>query len=80
MVEGSKSMTRDSPDYHLKVQTLKDRLDKCRAQVNSVKGIEVTKEEQVQRVEVLKKLMSQKRELLSNYKNRCPIEGVPRTE
>lgn len=80
MAEGSKSLSRDSLDYHLKVQTLKDKLDKCRTQVNSVKGIDVTKEEQIKRAEVLKMLMHQKRELLSNYKNRCPIEGVPRTE
>lgn len=73
-------MARESLDYHMKVQTLKDKLDKCRSQVNSVKGIDITKDEQVKRVEVLKNLMVQKRELLSNYKNRCPIEGVPRTE
>ena len=80
MLEGSKSLSRESQDYHLKVQTLKDKLDKCRSQINSVKGIELTKEEQIKRVDVLKLLMNQKRELLSNYKNRCPIEGVPRTE
>ena len=80
MLDGSKSMSRESQDYHLKVQALKEKLDKCRAQVNAIKGIEMTKEEQVRRVDVLKVLMTQKRELLSNYKNRCPIEGVPRTE
>lgn len=81
MRDGSKSLTaRESADYHLKVQTLKERLDKCRNQITSIKGIELTKPDQIKRADVLKELMHQKRELLSNYKNRCPIDGVPRTE
>ena len=60
------------------MQSLKDKLDKFRLQVNSISGIDVSKDRQIERVSILKNELDHKRKLLSKYKNNCPIEGVPK--
>ena len=65
-------------EYHLKVQELKDKLDKFRQQVNSIKGIDISKDQQIDKVRIYKDQLDHKRKLLSKYKNNCPIEGVPK--
>lgn len=67
-----------SQDYHLKVQGFKEKLDKFRLQVNSISGIDVSKDRQIEKVKMLKDELDHKRKLLSKYKNNCPIEGVPK--
>ena len=73
-----KGVSREPQDYPIKVQLLKQRFDKSREQINTVRGIEVTREEQLKRLEVLKTQLVQKRLLLSKYKHRCPIDGIPK--
>lgn len=73
---GPPSRIRESHDYHVKVQGLKDKLDQMRDQVNKVRGIELTKEEQLKKMDILSYQLAQKREVLARYKNHCPIEGA----
>ena len=73
---GPPSRVRESHDYHVKVQGLKDKLDQMRDQVSKVRGIEVTKGEQIKRFQILAHQLVQKREILARYKNHCPIEGA----
>lgn len=70
--------SRESQEYHLKVQLLKDKLETVRNQVGQIKGIEVSREEQLKRVDLLKNQLAAKRDLLAKYKNQCPIEGIQR--
>lgn len=73
---GPPSRIRESHDYHVKVQGLKDKLDQIGEQINKVRGIELTKEEQLKKLDILVYQLNQKRDVLARYKNHCPIEGA----
>lgn len=65
--------TSHNPDYHQKIQILKEKFEKCREHINKLHGIELTKEEQLKKVEVLGDQLKVKRQLLLRYKHHCPI-------
>lgn len=75
---GQKPSGRENHDYYQKIQVLKDKFEKCRDQVNKVHGIELTKEDQLKKMEGLSKQLVMKRELLQRYKNSCPIDAIPK--
>ncbi|KAI1301955.1 Mediator of RNA polymerase II transcription subunit 9 [Halotydeus destructor] len=69
---------REHHDYYQKIQLLKDKFEKFRDQVNKIPGIELTKDEQLRRLEGLQKQLIAKRTLLQTYKHACPIDAVPK--
>ena len=60
---GPPSRNREGSEYHAKVNGLKEKLDHMREQVNKVRGIEVTKEEQIKKLDILSYQLAQKREI-----------------
>lgn len=70
----SKSLTREQNDVHLKIQSLKDKFQRCREMVMKIEGIDCTKENQLKNFETLSKKLVMKRELLQRYKHFSPID------
>lgn len=73
---GPVQKSREQHDYYQKIQSLKERYEKFREQVNKIQGIELTKEEQLKRVDTLSKQLVMKRELLLRYRHNCPIDST----
>ncbi|XP_022915972.1 mediator of RNA polymerase II transcription subunit 9 [Onthophagus taurus] len=67
------SKTRESQDCSLKVLELQKRLDNARAQINSLAGIEFSKEQQLNHLEALKTQLRLKQELLHKYRYLYPF-------
>ncbi|XP_064479728.1 mediator of RNA polymerase II transcription subunit 9-like [Ornithodoros turicata] len=65
---------RDSYDSALKIQDLRNKLQTCRELVQKLPGIDLTQEEQLHKVEALKKQLIKKRELLIKYKSMCHFD------
>lgn len=53
----------------LQVLELQRRLDGARAQINRLPGINYNKDEQLQRLELLRNQLKQKQQLIKKYKN-----------
>lgn len=60
---------RESQDCSQKVLELQKRLDSARAQIKQLTGIDYNKEEQIQRLESLRKQLALKQQLIKKYKN-----------
>lgn len=73
-----KSINRDQQDCHQKIQSLKEKFEKCREQIMKVHGISLTRDEQLKRLEGLNKQLIMKKELLNRYKHACPIDISPK--
>ncbi|KAK2585783.1 hypothetical protein KPH14_010388 [Odynerus spinipes] len=68
---------KESQDTSHKILELQKKLDSARAQIKRLPGIEYSKEEQLQKLETLRKQLRLKRELLLKYRNMCTFE-VPK--
>ncbi|XP_013776110.1 mediator of RNA polymerase II transcription subunit 9-like [Limulus polyphemus] len=68
------SQKRENYDSSQKVQELKQKLQQCRDQIQKLPGIEYSREEQLKRLESLRKQLALKRELLLKYKNMCHFD------
>ncbi|KAF3424903.1 hypothetical protein E2986_06994 [Frieseomelitta varia] len=74
---------KESQDTSHKILELQKKLDSARAQIKQkyiikkLPGIEYSKEEQLQKLETLRKQLRLKRELLLKYRNMCTFE-VPK--
>ncbi|GAB6032630.1 hypothetical protein CHUAL_011509 [Chamberlinius hualienensis] len=62
---------RDSHDTYQKIMDLKMKLQQCRAQINKLNGIDYSKDDQLKRLDALRKQLVMKRELLLKYRNMC---------
>uniref|UniRef100_A0A0L8HKX1 Mediator of RNA polymerase II transcription subunit 9 n=1 Tax=Octopus bimaculoides TaxID=37653 RepID=A0A0L8HKX1_OCTBM len=60
---------KDSHDVHQKVTDLKNRLQRGREIVDKMPGIQHTREEQMKHIEVLRKQLITKCDLIKKYKN-----------
>ena len=67
-------MEREPHEVTQKVTDLKNKLDQAREQVKKLPGIEHSKEEQERQIEVLRKQLVSKTELLRRYKNMCNFD------
>ncbi|KAH9365344.1 hypothetical protein HPB48_017477 [Haemaphysalis longicornis] len=65
---------RDSYDSAAKIQELRGKLQLCRDMINKLPGIELTREEQLRRVDALRRQLVRKRELLVKYKSMCHFD------
>lgn len=63
------SIEKDSHDVHQKITDLKNRLQRGRELVEKMPGIQHTKEDQMKRIDVLRKQLITKCELIKKYKN-----------
>lgn len=64
-----RSIEKDSHDVHQKITDLKNRLQRGREIVEKMPGIQHTKEDQMKRIDVLRKQLITKCELIKKYKN-----------
>lgn len=64
-----RSIEKDSHDVHQKITDLKNRLQRGRELVEKMPGIQHTKEDQMKRIDVLRKQLITKCELIKKYKN-----------
>ncbi|KYN07990.1 PREDICTED: mediator of RNA polymerase II transcription subunit 9 [Cyphomyrmex costatus] len=65
---------KESQDTSHKILELQKKLDSTRSQIKRLPGIEYSKEEQLQKLETLRKQLRLKRELLLKYRNTCTFE------
>ncbi|GAB1868070.1 Mediator of RNA polymerase II transcription subunit 9 [Camponotus japonicus] len=65
---------KESQDTSHKILELQKKLDSARSQIKRLPGIEYSKEEQLQKLETLRKQLRLKRELLLKYRNTCTFE------
>ncbi|EFN87559.1 mediator of RNA polymerase II transcription subunit 9 [Harpegnathos saltator] len=65
---------KESQDTSHKVLELQKKLDSVRSQIKRLPGIEYSKEEQLQKLETLRKQLRLKRELLLKYRNSYTFE------
>ncbi|XP_077293198.1 mediator complex subunit 9 [Arctopsyche grandis] len=70
----SSTKARDSHDCSVKVLELHAKLDKARAQIRRLPGIEFNKQEQLRQFEILRNQLHLKRELLQKYRNMCSFD------
>ena len=63
------SVDKDSHDITAKVNELRNKLQRAREQIEKLKGIEYSQEEQKRQVEVLRKQLISKTDLLRKYKD-----------
>ncbi|XP_067010918.1 mediator of RNA polymerase II transcription subunit 9 isoform X2 [Anabrus simplex] len=66
--------TRESQDTSQKVLELQKKFDEARNQIGRLPGVEYSKEEQLQKLETLRKQLQLKKELLRKYRNMCSFE------
>lgn len=70
-----KSAARDpTADCNQKIAQLREKLQKAREHISKVPGIDSTVEEQLIKIDALKRQYIMKQELLMKYKHHCPIE------
>ncbi|XP_043283135.1 mediator of RNA polymerase II transcription subunit 9 [Venturia canescens] len=65
---------KESQDTSHKILELQKKLDSVRSQIKRLPGIEFSKEDQLQKLETLRKQLRLKRELLLKYRNTCTFE------
>lgn len=65
---------RDSYDSAVKIQELRGKLQLCRDLIHKLPGVDYTGEEQLRRVEALRRQLARKRELLVKYKSMCHFD------
>jgi len=63
------SVERDSYDINTKITDLRTKLQNAREQVEKLPGIDFSKEEQERQIDILRKQLATKVELLRKYKN-----------
>lgn len=68
---------KESQDTSHKILDLQKKLDSARSQIKRLPGIEYSKEEQLQKLETLRRQLRLKRELLLKYRNMCTFD-VPK--
>ncbi|XP_058795837.1 mediator of RNA polymerase II transcription subunit 9-like isoform X1 [Phymastichus coffea] len=73
----SSQKAKESQDTSQKILELQKKLDSARAQIKRLSGIEYSKEEQLQKLEILRKQLKLKRELLLKYRTMCSFD-VPK--
>ncbi|KAJ8681188.1 hypothetical protein QAD02_016975 [Eretmocerus hayati] len=66
---------KESQDISHKILELQKKLDSARAQIKKLPGIEYSKEEQLQKLEILKTQLRLKKELLLKYRNMCTFDA-----
>ncbi|XP_063225769.1 mediator of RNA polymerase II transcription subunit 9 [Bacillus rossius redtenbacheri] len=66
--------SRDSQDTSQKVLELNKKLDQARNQIRRLPGIEFSKEEQLKRLETLRKQLQLKKDLLLKYRHVCSFD------
>ena len=62
------SIEKDSGDVSVKIKELQTKLQNAREQVKKLPGIDYSPEEQERRIEVLRKQLQSKTDLLRKYK------------
>ncbi|KAK6187959.1 hypothetical protein SNE40_005875 [Patella caerulea] len=67
--EGIKSIEKDSHDMNQKLTDLKSQFQKARECVDKLPGVQYSKEEQLKRIDILRKQLISKQELLQKYRN-----------
>ncbi|XP_012265732.1 mediator of RNA polymerase II transcription subunit 9 [Athalia rosae] len=65
---------KESQDTSHKILDLQKKLDSARSQIKRLPGIEYSKEEQLQKLETLRRQLRLKRELLLKYRNMCTFD------
>jgi len=65
---------RDSHDTYQKIMELKTKFQQCKEQIQKLNGIDYNKEEQIKRLDALRKQLTMKRELLLKYRNMCHFD------
>ncbi|KAJ9595511.1 hypothetical protein L9F63_013276 [Diploptera punctata] len=65
--------TRESQDTSQKVLELQKKLEQARSQIRRLPGVEYSKEEQLQKLETLRKQLQLKKDLLLKYRHMCII-------
>ncbi|XP_008552577.1 mediator of RNA polymerase II transcription subunit 9 [Microplitis demolitor] len=65
---------KESQDTSQKILELEKKFDSVRSQIKRLPGIEYSKEEQLKKLETLRKQLRLKRELLFKYRNMCSFE------
>jgi len=65
---------KDSQEACQRVLELQRKLDHAREVVKKLPGIELSKEEQLQQIDLLRKQLSLKRDLLNKYRSLSPFD------
>ena len=68
------SVDKDTNEVPQKLTELRNKLDRAREQVKKLPGIDYSKEEQERQIEVLRKQLSSKTDLLRRYKTMCNFD------
>ncbi|XP_014678033.1 PREDICTED: mediator of RNA polymerase II transcription subunit 9-like [Priapulus caudatus] len=71
-----RSIEKDSHDVAQKLAELSRLFELCRHQIAKLPGIELSKAEQQQQIDVLRKQVVLKNELLQKYKTLCHFEAM----
>ncbi|XP_046404624.1 mediator of RNA polymerase II transcription subunit 9 [Ischnura elegans] len=70
---------RESQDTAQKILELQKKLDQAREQVKRLPGVDLSREEQLKRLEFMRTQLRLKRELLLKYRTTCTFEIPPST-
>lgn len=74
----SSQKTRESQDTSQKVLELQKKLEQARNQIHRLPGVEYSKEEQLQKLETLRKQLQLKKDLLLKYRHMCTFD-IPKS-
>ena len=74
------SLDKDPHEMTLKVNELMLKLNKAREEVDKFNGIDLSQEEQERQMEVLRKQLITKTELLNKYKHMCNLDIFGQTQ
>ncbi|XP_021942262.1 mediator of RNA polymerase II transcription subunit 9 [Zootermopsis nevadensis] len=69
---------RESQDTSQKILELQRKLDQARNQIRKLPGVEYSKEEQLQKLETLRKQLQLKKDLLLKYRHMCTFD-IPKS-
>jgi mediator of RNA polymerase II transcription subunit 9 len=72
-----KSLDKDPNEMIVRVNELKEKLQKMREQIEKLPGIDLSKEEQERQLEVLRQQLILKTELLKKYKDFSKFDIPP---
>lgn len=72
-----KNVDKEPHEANQKIKELSAKLQQAREQIEKLPGIEYSQEEQLRQIEVLRKQLISKTDMLKKYKNMCNFD-VPK--
>ncbi|ODN05776.1 Mediator of RNA polymerase II transcription subunit 9 [Orchesella cincta] len=74
--ESAQAKRSEFQESSQKIQEFHRKLDVTRDQIRKLPGIDYSKEDQIKKLEALRKQLVLKKKLLQKYKDMCALEGV----